>query len=137
MSRENNWIFLCQSFEKTIEMANENSFIYCDPPYIGRHVDYYDSWDEKQELNLKESLLSSGAAFMLSTWDCNKYRRNPYINSIWGECTKITQEHFYFIGAKEENRNSMTEALLTNYTIIKPAVISAKNYYGEQITIDI
>ena len=43
----NNWSFLCQSFEQTIRLADENSFIYCDPPYIGRHVDYYDSWDEQ------------------------------------------------------------------------------------------
>ena len=27
----------------------------------------------------------------------------------------VTQEHFYFAGAKEENRNSMTEALVLNY----------------------
>lgn len=27
--------------------ATKNDFIYCDPPYIGRHVDYFDSWDQK------------------------------------------------------------------------------------------
>lgn len=40
---DNNWFFICQSFEKTIAMTPQNGFIYCDPPYIGRHVDYYDS----------------------------------------------------------------------------------------------
>jgi DNA adenine methylase len=117
MLRCNNWMFLCQSFEKTIALANENAFIYCDPPYIGRHVDYYDSWDEEQEQQLKNCLLKSRARFMLSTWDFNQYRTNPYITSMWGGYSKITQEHFYFVGAKEQNRTAMTEALLTNFVL--------------------
>jgi DNA adenine methylase len=113
----NDWTFLCQGFEETIAMADFRSFVYCDPPYIGRHVDYYDSWDEKQEQQLKKSLLLSGANFMLSTWEANKYRSNPYVETIWSGYHKTTQEHFYFVGAKEENRNAMTEALLTNYQV--------------------
>jgi DNA adenine methylase len=117
MVRYNDWQFLCQPFEKTIAMADRNSFIYCDPPYIGRHVDYYDSWDEEQEQQLKQCLLNSGSRFMLSTWDNNQYRQNPYIKSIWGDYQKVTHEHFYFVGAKESNRNAMIEALLTNYAV--------------------
>lgn len=111
----NDWSFVCQSFEKTIAEAGRNSFIYCDPPYIGRHVDYYDSWDEDSEMTLKELLLSSRLKFMLSTWDHNIYRTNVYIEKVWRFCNKLTQEHFYHVGAKENNRNAMTEALLTNY----------------------
>jgi len=55
---------------------------------------------------------------MLSTWDFNKYRENQYINLIWNSCYKITKEHFCFVGAKEENRSTMTEALLINYNYI-------------------
>lgn len=109
------WHFYCQSFEKTIQQINENSFIYCDPPYIGRHIDYYDSWNEDLEINLKEILLKSKAKFMLSTWDKNIYRTNECVQKIWGFCNKITQQHFYHIGAKEKNRNSIIEALMTNY----------------------
>lgn len=115
--KENDWQFKCQSFEKTISDSPENSFIYCDPPYIGRHVDYYDSWDEELELHLKELLFKKNTKFMLSTWDHNHYRKNDYISTIWGDCNKVTKEHFYYVGAKESNRNSMTEALLTNYTL--------------------
>ncbi|MCL2047448.1 MAG: Dam family site-specific DNA-(adenine-N6)-methyltransferase [Defluviitaleaceae bacterium] len=111
----NDWDFLCQPFEATIALADENAFVYCDPPYIGRHVDYFDSWNEDDEKRLKNCLTSSNANFMLSTWDCNRYRANPYIASIWGEYAKITHEHFYFLGARENNRNAMTEALLTNW----------------------
>jgi len=109
------WNFLCQSFEKTIEQLPDNAFIYCDPPYIGRNVDYYDSWDENMELNLKQSLISSSLNFMLSTWDYNQYRKNDYIDKLWNFCYKININHYYHVGAKEKNRNSMIEAILTNY----------------------
>lgn len=113
--KNNDWSFICQSFEQTIRMANDNSFIYCDPPYIGRHVDYYDSWDEQLEMSLCKELLDSKAMFMLSTWDHNIYRKNEYIDKVWSFCHKITQEHFYHVGAREINRNLVIEALLTNY----------------------
>lgn len=112
---EKDWQFKCQSFEQTISEATSNAFIYCDPPYIGRHVDYYDSWDEEQEIKLHDALVNSGARFMLSTWEKNKYRTNEYIDIVWKDCYKVNQEHFYYVGAKESNRNSMLEALLMNY----------------------
>lgn len=114
----NNWSFKCQSFEKTIHEAPDDSFIYCDPPYIDRHVDYYDSWDVRNEKTLYELLMSSNNYFMLSTWDHNKYRVNEYLNSIWGGLNIINSEHFYFVGAKEKNRNPMIEALIMNYETI-------------------
>lgn len=112
--RKNNWIFLCQSFEQTINEAPQNAFIYCDPPYIGRHVDYYDSWDENCEFLLKKVLVDSKKPFMLSTWDFNDFRKNEYIDLVWSFCKKINVEHFYHVGAKETNRNPMMEALLIN-----------------------
>lgn len=115
--QSHSWEFLCQSFEATIDMATQHDFIYCDPPYIGRHVDYYDSWDEKSEIDLHKDLIESGAKFMLSTWDHNDYRANTYIQTVWSDCQKITQEHFYHVGAKKTNRNPVVEALLTNYAI--------------------
>lgn len=113
--KRNDWSFYCQSFEKTIIDAPKNAFIYCDPPYIGRNVDYYDSWDENFEISLKDVLILSENLFMLSTWDHNDYRENEYIKKIWKFCNKLTKEHFYHIGAKETNRKPMVEALLTNY----------------------
>ena len=117
--KNNNWTFLCQTFEETISLADSNSFIYCDPPYIGRHVDYYDSWDEQNEYLLCDCLVNSSAKFMLSTWEKTRYRDNEYLQKTWGFCNKKTKEHFYHIGAKETNRNSVTEALLMNYTPFK------------------
>ena len=114
---KNNWVFVCQSYEKTLSNLTKNDFIYCDPPYIGRHVDYYDSWDEKNELNLHSRLTKSKSNFMLSTWDNNEYRTNEYLTTIWKDCYKLNKEHFYHIGAKESNRKPMIEALIINYKI--------------------
>lgn len=110
------WEFICQPFENTIEMASDNDFIYCDPPYIGRHVDYYDSWDEDSEIRLHHALSGSKAHFMLSTWHHNDYRSNEYIDRIWKDCSVVTHEHFYHVGAQEKNRNPVVEALLMNYS---------------------
>lgn len=113
--KTHSWEFVCQSFEQTIAMAGKNDFIYCDPPYIGRHVDYYDSWDEPSEILLHEMLLCSTSHFMISTWDHNDYRTNEYISTVWNDCYEITKEHYYHVGAKEINRNPIIEALLTSY----------------------
>ena len=112
---ECDWKFICQSFEETIRNCHGKEFIYCDPPYIGRNVDYYDSWNEEKELKLNKLLLETDAKFMLSTWDYNQYRKNEYLDKIWNNCRKINIEHFYHLGAKEKNRNAMVEALITNY----------------------
>ncbi len=117
--KECDWSFICQSFEEAIENCNGKEFIYCDPPYIGRNVDYYDSWNEENELKLNKLLLKTDAKFMLSTWDYNQYRKNEYIDKIWHNCHKINIEHFYHLGAKEKNRNAMVEALITNYDTSK------------------
>lgn len=132
---ENDWDFICCSFEETIGKAGEGDFIYCDPPYIGRHVDYYDSWDEEHEIALRDALYASRARFMLSTWDENQYRKNEYIDTVWEGCYKLNKEHFYHIGAKESNRNAMMEALLMNYD---PATIPQRDIMkeGQQLSFE-
>lgn len=111
------WHFVCQDFRKTLQQVDNlnRAFIYCDPPYIGRHVDYYNSWHEEDERTLCEILKNSGKKFMISTWLKNKFRINHCVEDIWKFCRKETQEHFYHVGAKEVNRNSMLEAVLMNY----------------------
>ena len=114
---EFDWTFCCQDFRETLNQLDSSrmSFIYCDPPYIGRHVDYYNSWNEADERTLCDMLKKSGRSFMLSTWIGNKFRVNSCIKDTWKFCRRETQEHFYHVGAKEINRNSMLEAILMNY----------------------
>ena len=52
---------------------------------------------------------------MLSIWEENRYRRNERVDTLWSFCYKRNQAHFYHVGARESNRNAMTEALMTNY----------------------
>ena len=109
------WCFVCQDYRITIREAKKEDFVYCDPPYIGRHVDYYDSWDEESEESLLEALESAGSRFMLSTWHSNEHRENQFLQTLWNGFEIVTQEHFYHVGAHIENRKPMIEALVTNY----------------------
>lgn len=111
----NDWAFKNQDFEDTIAIASEADFIYCDPPYIGRHVDYFNSWAATDKERLCRCLSETKAQFILSTWHSNKYRRNEYLNSLWSQFHVVTKEHFYHVGGNEDNRNSMIEALVMNF----------------------
>jgi DNA adenine methylase len=113
--------FLCQSFEVTLKEAGLDDLVYCDPPYIGRHVDYFDSWIESQEILLHDTLIKSGANFILSTWHSNDFRKNSYIETLWNGLPILTKEHFYHVGAKETNRNPILEALITNFAADLPS----------------
>ena len=115
LSRLNNWKFLCQHFSSTLSMAREGDFIYSDPPYAGRHVDYFNSWDDDDELKLFELLSNAQSKFMLSTWHSNQHRTNSYIDQLWSKFTIVNRSHFYHVGAKEANRKPMLEALVMNY----------------------
>ncbi len=107
--------FVVCDFQQAVEQATENDFIYCDPPYIGRHTDYFNSWDETHETRLHDCLSAAPCKFLLSTWHSNKYRSNKYVSSIWADFDILTREHFYHVGASEKNRNSMKEAVIANY----------------------
>jgi DNA adenine methylase len=108
------YTFKHQDFKESLKELKPNDLVYSDPPYIGRHVDYFDSWSEEEEIILKNGLEGSEAKFILSTWLSNKYRTNDYVFSVWGNCFVTTKEHFYHVGGKETNRNAVYEALLSN-----------------------
>lgn len=107
--------FINTSYENIIDLAGNNDFIYCDPPYIDRHSSYYNEWTEENEKSLYHMLDKTKAKFLLSTWYKNKYRENIYINNLWNKFNIDTIKHFYFVGGLEQNRNVMQEALICNY----------------------
>ncbi len=125
------WEFRHGDFEDLILNASEEDFVYCDPPYYGRHVDYYNTWGEEEEEKLSHALRHTRAKFILSTWHSNKYRENPCIEKYWSDFYLLTKEHFYHIGANESNRNAMLEALVMNYE--PPAPVIEKSV--EQLTL--
>lgn len=118
--------FRCQDYTVTIAEASANDILYCDPPYIQRHTDYFNGWDENNERQLAKLLADTKAMFILSTWHSNKYRKNQFINEIWSKYNILTKEHFYYVGAKEDNRNQMLEALVTNFGASYEEKISQK-----------
>jgi DNA adenine methylase len=114
---EPDWQLYNKSFTEIIPLAEENDIIYCDPPYFGRHVDYYNGWTEKNEDNLFQLLSETKAKFILSTWHHNDCRENEMIKKYWSKFNIITKDHFYHNGANIENRKSVVEALVCNFDV--------------------
>lgn len=112
---EPDWVFHNKSFTDIIPMANEDDIIYCDPPYYGRYVDYYNGWKEKDEIELFTLLSETKAKFILSTWHHNQWRQNEMIQKYWDTFSISTRDHFYHTGGKLENRKSVVEALVYNF----------------------
>jgi DNA adenine methylase len=112
---EPEWTFYNKSFTEIITLADENDMIYCDPPYFGRHVDYYNGWTEDDEDNLFQLLSETKAKFILSTWHHNDWRENEMITRYWNKFNIITRDHFYHNGGSIENRKSVVEALVCNF----------------------
>ncbi|HOV83886.1 MAG TPA: Dam family site-specific DNA-(adenine-N6)-methyltransferase [Paludibacteraceae bacterium] len=112
---EPDWIFYNKSFSEIIPIATEDDIIYCDPPYYGRHVDYYNGWTEKDEELLFNLLSQTKAKFILSTWHHNDWRENKMISKFWNKFNIITKDHFYYNGGSIENRRSIVEALVCNF----------------------
>ena len=141
----NQWEFICQDFQKTFTIAKKEDFIYCDPPYAGRHADYFNSWDEEKDQELFRLLSQTEANFILSTWHSNEYRENQRIKDYWSNFHIVTQSHFYHLGAKEKNRKPMMEALVMNnrpreiktslYRVerhVQSRLLESQNNYEEQ-----
>ena len=113
--QKKDWTFINSDFEEIINQAKEGDLIYCDPPYYGRYVDYFNSWTEQDEERLFIALSNTKAKFILSTWHHNEFRSNDMIEKYWNKFNIITREHFYHGGGKIENRHAMVEALVFNF----------------------
>jgi DNA adenine methylase len=111
------WIFVNNDFREIISRASEDDIIYCDPPYHGRYVDYYNGWTDEDEQDLYQLLSETKARFILSTWHHNDFRENEMIKKYWDYFNIVTKDHFYHSGGKMENRNSIVEALVFNFEV--------------------
>ena len=82
---------------------------------------------------MDEAIRLSGTArnlpcgFALSMWLENKYRRNEHISECWSGLEMRVCSHFYHVGASEELRNQIDEAL-----VIKPGFATPD--FGKQQT---
>ncbi|WJQ05539.1 Dam family site-specific DNA-(adenine-N6)-methyltransferase (plasmid) [Geobacillus stearothermophilus] len=112
---DKDWVFIACDWRETLSMAQKNDFVYLDPPYVGRHTDYFNQWTDEDAVELANVTKGLPCGFALSMWLENKYRRNEHIDSHWSGLVVRTQSHFYHVGSSESLRNSMEEAL-----VIKP-----------------
>jgi DNA adenine methylase len=106
------WDFVCQDWRATLADTHEGDMVYADPPYVGRHTDYFNQFDEEESEDLARALLGLPCDFALSNWVENKYRRNEYVDKWFSEQEWRTMSHFYHVGPSEENRNEMTEVVI-------------------------
>lgn len=109
---EKSWRIECWDWKKTLSFAKNDDFVYMDPPYIGRHTDYYNNWTDSEAINLAKTANNLECGFALSMWLKNKYRENEHIQDHWGNNVIRTISHFYHVGSTESLRNEMQEALV-------------------------
>ena len=122
---ETDWEFCAIGFRETFSQVVEGDFVYADPPYAGRHTDYFNRWSQEDEIDLGIQLANLRSPFILSTWHSNQFRSNWAMQVQWKDSRfhVFKKEHFYHVGSSEELRHPMTEALISNF----PAVLAASN----------
>ncbi len=113
------WTFAAADFRQTLASVQPDDLVYADPPYAGRHVDYFNSWSESDEAELGNLLKQLPCRFILSTWHSNEFRTNAMIERHWNDPRfhLLTREHFYHVGSTEDLRHPMIEALITNFPV--------------------
>jgi DNA adenine methylase len=113
------WTFVVADFRQTLASVQPDDLVYADPPYAGRHVDYFNSWSESDEAELGSLLKQLPCRFILSTWHSNEFRTNAMLERHWNDPRfhLLTREHFYHVGSTEDLRHPMIEALITNFPV--------------------
>ncbi|OYT75240.1 MAG: DNA adenine methylase [Armatimonadetes bacterium JP3_11] len=106
------WEFRVASWEEILDLARPEDFVYLDPPYEGRHTDYYNQWTTEQTERLVARMLQLPCGYALSMWLENEYRRNLLVDYLSKHLVIRVYQHFYHIGAEEVNRRWIREALL-------------------------
>ncbi|MDQ3816006.1 MAG: Dam family site-specific DNA-(adenine-N6)-methyltransferase [Armatimonadota bacterium] len=106
------WEFRVAGWNEILPEALPGDFVYLDPPYIGRHTDYYNAWNEAEARQLSLAAQQLPCGFALSMWLENRFRKNDHIARHWGDLEMRVCSHFYHVGSSENLRNEMDEALL-------------------------
>lgn len=110
--RGKKWEFRIGDWRDCLNAVAPDDFVYLDPPYIGRHTDYYEHWSEQNAIDLASVVQALPCGFAMSMWKENKYRSNDHVPQYWHEAIQRTFTHFYHVGSTENLRNSMEEVLL-------------------------
>lgn len=109
------WTFEVSDWRDTMSKTEPADFIYIDPPYIGRHTDYYNNWTEDEADDLAKLLNVIKSGFAYSMWLENRHRRNDHLDRWFAGFPMFTFTHFYYVGPTESLRNAMQEALIVSH----------------------
>lgn len=119
---DKDWVFKCQPWRETLAAVGPDDFVYMDPPYVGRYARYYNSWSEQDAADLAGAIKRLPGGFAYSMWKENKYRENEHLAEHFPAYAMETFSHFYHLGASENQRNQMEEALiLSPGNLVDPA----------------
>ncbi|MBW4583368.1 MAG: Dam family site-specific DNA-(adenine-N6)-methyltransferase [Tildeniella nuda ZEHNDER 1965/U140] len=106
------WEFRVANWQETLAEARSDDFIYLDPPYIGRHTDYYNAWNQAEAETLAIVTKQLSCGFAVSMWLENQHRQNSHIQECWSGLEMRVCQHFYHVGSREKLRGAIAEALL-------------------------
>jgi len=109
------WEFRVGDWEECVMHVEEDDFVYFDPPYTGRHTDYYQKWTENNTVELYKIIRHLPSGFALSTWKEDKNRKNELVDIYLHDFIKREFNHFYRVGSRKDFRGSVVELL-----VIKP-----------------
>ncbi len=112
IAHNKDWEFRSEDWRKCLEGVSKDDFVYLDPPYVGRHTDYYQRWSEREALELARVVRSLPCGFAVSMWKQNKYRINEHLEYYLDGLVVKSFMHFYHVGSSENLRNAMEEVLL-------------------------
>ena len=129
------WEFRVGDWRECLDAVKADDFVYLDPPYIGRHTDYYQQWSEDDAAELAKIAQKLPCGFALSMWKENKYRLNDHIRRYWNGLVERTFTHFYHVGSTENFRNAMEEALLIKDGYETPLIESAMSHKPVQLAL--
>jgi DNA adenine methylase len=116
------WRFVVQDWREAIQSVVAEDFVYLDPPYVGRHTDYFNQWTETDANELAAAVKALPCGFAYSMWKQNQYRQNDHLRQHFLHYPSVTYHHYYHVGSTENLRNPMEEALILSPGAIAPTV---------------
>lgn len=118
--RGRDWVFRVADWRDLLRDVVDEDLVYLDPPYVGRHTDYFNQWTEQEADELASVVKGLPCGWAYSMWLENQYRRNGHVDEHFSSNVVLTREHFYHLGATEELRHAMQEALVVSDEHVNP-----------------
>jgi DNA adenine methylase len=113
--QSHDWQLCHADWRDCLATAKADDFAYLDPPYPGRHTDYYQKWGKTESETLARVLATLPCGYALSMWQSDACRHNPHLSLYTTGMVVRTVPHFYHVGSRPIFRHAVQEAL-----VIKP-----------------